>query len=680
MPDPNSPTPPGRRSSWPVVAVVAALLVAYVIMALGASRQKGLSYDEGEEIAIGYNIWRNHDLRMEAANGDLVKRWATLPLLLTKPVFPPKENPYWRAGGAYEVAFLFFFDTGNNPAALMFQCRSMVALLGVATGLLVFFCSKELFGNIGGLISLTLFVSSPSMLAFGAMVSTEMSVCLTLLGSTWCIWRLIHRVTWGRLLGSLIFVALLLLSKPTAIVTFPLTALMLAVKLYRGQPLEWRLGAHRTIYTRRAQAGIFAGLFVLHAVSGWAAVWAHYDFRYLASPNPGDPGIVFRTQTSDPIDPSVAEFLDWSRRTHFLPEGYLHGIEWLLGQNDSQASFMDGHWKFGGWRTFFPYAMGVKTQPALILLLVLSLAGWWSLRRADPSPDDEASVSSVSPKIYGAVPFIGLAVVYFAIAIMWDLNIGFRHALPIYPAAYVLAGALAFVWKRHGILAQGLIASLLAWHIAGPVGIYPDYLAYFSPVVGGPSQGYKHLVDSSLDWGQDLPGLKRWLEQNNPGDREPFYFAYFGTGNPDYYKIKSNRLPGRPEWRVLNAFPLKPGIYAISATLLQGIGTQTVGPWNKVAEKAYQRCVTNLATLAASFKDPQKQAELMKKYPEDFWKREYALFEKLRFGRLCAWLRHKREPDANVGYSILIWILDAHEIDAALLGPPMELADAPLHL
>ena len=101
MPDPNSPTPPGRRSSWPVVAVVAALLVAYVIMALGASRQKGLSYDEGEEIAIGYNIWRNHDLRMEAANGDLVKRWATLPLLLNKSVFPPKENPCWRAGGAY---------------------------------------------------------------------------------------------------------------------------------------------------------------------------------------------------------------------------------------------------------------------------------------------------------------------------------------------------------------------------------------------------------------------------------------------------------------------------------------------------------------------------------------------------------------------------------------------------
>lgn len=677
------PHPASHRLTWPVMAAVAGLLVAYVIMALSASRQKGLSYDEGEQIAIGYNIWLNKDFRMEASNGDLVKRWATLPLLVSRPIFPPKDNPYWRGGGAYEVAFLFFFGSGNDPRALMFQCRAMIALLGVATGLLVFFCSRELFGNLGGLISLTLFISSPSMLAFGAMVSTEMTVCLTLLGSAWCVWRLIHRVTWGRLLGSLFFLGLLLLSKPTAVVMFPLTAILLAVKLGCGRPLEWCLGLRRMIRSRLGQSGVFAGFFVLHGLFGWATIWAHYDFRYLASPDPADRGIVFKTQVQDPIDPSVTEFFAWSRRTHFLPEGYVHGIEWLLGQNDTQASFMNGQWKFGGWRTFFPYAMWAKTQPALILLLVVSLAGWWGMsraRKAEPPPDDGAVASSALPVSHGAVPFIGLAVVYFAIATMWNLNIGFRHALPIYPAAYVLAGALAFVWSRHGLLVQAVLASLLAWHISGPIQIYPHYLAYFSPVVGGPAQGYKHLVDSSLDWGMDLPGLKRWLDENNPGDREPVYFAYFGTGNPDYYKIKSNRLPGRPEWRVINAFALKPGIYAISATLLEGIGTQTVGPWNKVAEQAFQRCVTNLRMLSATFNDPEKKAALLKIYPEEFWTREYMLYEKLRFGRLCAWLRHRHEPDANVGYSILIWVLNANEINEAVFGPPVELADEPLHL
>jgi hypothetical protein len=675
-------TSAARRLTWPVVATVVALLVFYVVMALSASLQKGQSYDEGEEIAIGYNIWRHRDFRMEAANGDLVKRWATLPLLITKPAAPGSTNPYWRAGGAYEVAYIFFFESGNDPRALLRQCRTMMAVLGVATGLLVFFCSRELFGNLGGLISLTLFVSSPSMLAFGGMVSTEMAVCFTMLGSVWSVWRLLHRVTWGRLLGSLVFLGLLLLSKPSAVVIFPVTAIMIVVKLWRGLPLAWCLGAQRSVRSRFSQVRIFGGLFVLHGLFGWTTIWAHYDFRYLASPNPADPGIVFKTQPQDPIDPSVVAFFTWSRRTHFLPEAYIHGVEWLMAQDESQASFMDGRWKYGGWRTFFPYAMWVKTQPALILLLGLSLVGWRRLSRpgesAGTAPDDPLSTSA-APALYGAVPFFALAGVYFSIAVTWDLNIGFRHALPIYPAGYVLAGALAFVWAARGLVLKTAIALLLAWHVSGPVEIYPHFLAYFSPVAGGPTQGYKRLVDSSLDWGMDLPGLKRWLDQNNPGDREPFFFAYFGVSSPDYYNIKSNRLPGRPDWRLIKPFPLGPGIYAISATLLQGIGRQTVGPWNKLFEKAYQRMLTDLHAFEATANNPAQRAALLEKYPQEFWNSEYAVFEQLRFGRLCAWLRHKRTPDAMVGYSILIWHLSADEIFEAGLGPPVELEEAPLH-
>ena len=74
------------------------------------------------------------------------------------------------------------------------------------------------------------------MLVFGTMVSTEMTVCGTLLGSVWCTWRLLHRVTWGRLLGSLIFLGLLVLSKLTCVLMLPLTACLVAVKLAGGRP------------------------------------------------------------------------------------------------------------------------------------------------------------------------------------------------------------------------------------------------------------------------------------------------------------------------------------------------------------------------------------------------------------------------------------------------------------
>lgn len=42
-----------------------------------------------------------------------------------------------------------------------------------------------------------------------------------------------------------------------------------------------------------------------------------------------------------------------------------------------------------------------------------------------------------------------------------------------------------------------------------PTAVYPHYLAYFNELAGGPRNGYQSLVDSNLDWGQDLKELRR---------------------------------------------------------------------------------------------------------------------------------------------------------------------------
>ncbi|MDD2762984.1 MAG: glycosyltransferase family 39 protein [Opitutaceae bacterium] len=662
----------------------AALLALYLVLTLTASTRKGLSFDEGEQLAIGYNIWLRRDFRMEGANGDLVKRWAALPLLISRPAFPGTDSPDWRNGEPYVLGFRFFFQSGNRPEALLLQGRIMMALLGIATGLLVFLCSREIFGDIGGLVSLGLFTFSPHMLAFGANISTMMSVSLTLLGSTWCIWRLLHRITWGWLLGSLVFFGLLLLSKLTALVILPVTAVLLAVKLLSGRPLAWDLGAHRIFASRAAQIGIFAGLIAFHALFGWGSIWAGYGFRYAASPDPADPGIAFRRQPHRlPADPSLLAFLAWSHRMHVLPEGYLHGVEWLLtAEDDDREAFMNGRWTVGGWRLFFPYSMWVKTTPVLPSLLVMGLGGWWwcrwrreTQRRAIP----DGPAADTVPSFYGAIPFVTLILVYFGVAVLQDLNIGHRHILPIYPALYILAGAVGFLWTCRAAWGRAVVLLLLWWLPFDALAIYPHYLAYFNPLAGGPAQGYRHLVDSSLDWGMDLPGLKRWLVKHNPGDRTPVFLAYFGTDSPDYHQIECHRLPGFFfNWREREAYPLTPGIYAISATLLQSVYTRTFGPWNRVYERIYQHSRQNIELLDRTAADPQQRAALLGKYSPSFWEREYVIYERFRFGRLCAWLRHARPPDDDVGYAILIWRLGKADLHAALLGPPAELEDAPI--
>jgi hypothetical protein len=93
-------------------------------------------------------------------------------------------------------------------------------------------------------------------------------------------------------------------------------------------------------------------------------------------------------------------------------------------------------------------------------------------------------------------------------------------------------------------------------------------------LAGGPDGGWRYLVDSNLDWGQDLGGLKLWMDEN---DVPEVWLSYFGEARPDYYGIAYTGLDSFPPRLMdVQARPFAPqnpapGIYAISATNLQGV-------------------------------------------------------------------------------------------------------------
>lgn len=175
------------------------------------------------------------------------------------------------------------------------------------------------------------------------------------------------------------------------------------------------------------------------------------------------------------------------------------------------------------------------------------------------------------------------AVLYFGLALASRMNIGHRHLLPIYPCLFVLLGAV-WVWAgRQRIFLKACFAALAVWYVASSVTIFPHYLAYFNELAGGPDNGHKYLVDSNLDWGQDLKGLKQYMEKNKI---ERVWLSYFGLASPDYYGIGYQYLPslmmfqpriGYPELlRARRLQPLK-GIVAISATNLHGVYLPVLG-------------------------------------------------------------------------------------------------------
>ncbi len=113
-------------------------------------------------------------------------------------------------------------------------------------------------------------------------------------------------------------------------------------------------------------------------------------------------------------------------------------------------------------------------------------------------------------------------------------------------------------------LKTAFIIWLVLWQAYSVVSVYPHFLAYFNETVGGPSEGHKYVVDSNLDWGQDLKRLKQWTEKENI-DR--IYVNYFGGSDVEYHlkdKYKPWNGTSDPE-----EFP-KGNYLAVSATLLQG--------------------------------------------------------------------------------------------------------------
>ncbi|PYQ12326.1 MAG: hypothetical protein DMF80_19540 [Acidobacteria bacterium] len=115
-----------------------------------------------------------------------------------------------------------------------------------------------------------------------------------------------------------------------------------------------------------------------------------------------------------------------------------------------------------------------------------------------------------------------------------------------------------------------MVGLLCAWHAVSTALVHPHYLAYVNELGGGPANGYRLFADSSLDWGQDLKNLKRYLGRHGV---RAVKLSYFGTADPAYYDIPGELLPSHmlPPPRETTT-EVKPGdLLAVSATNLQGV-------------------------------------------------------------------------------------------------------------
>ena len=236
------------------------------------------------------------------------------------------------------------------------------------------------------------------------------------------------------------------------------------------------------------------------------------------------------------------------------PLQFIHGLGYVGGslRGSGFTGYMLGH-KIEGWTPlYFPLCWAVKFP---IPLQLTTLAG------------AAAAILGWNRKSSASILFVWApALFFFGTAMASNYHIGFRHVLPALPF-FILAGGFALSrWKS-----RATAALLLVWLAGSTIHAYPHGLAYFNEWVGGPSQGWRYLGDSNIDWGQGLPELGTYVQRNRIEGVRTFIFGY---DNPFFYlkpgSMDPQPLPSPGETDLPRRYVPRPGTYAISVNFLTG--------------------------------------------------------------------------------------------------------------
>lgn len=611
----------------------AAVLVLAGALSYASSLKESLTWDEPRQLTAGAAfLATGGDSRLSPEHPPLPRTLAALALRIV-PHVPFSADVRGFASGDASSAARDWLGERNDGNLLIRAPRAVMLVFPLALAVTVGLVARRLFGREAGLLALTLTALDPSFLSHGHYVTNDVPITFFLLLSILTFARWLERPGAGRLAAAAAALAAASLTKMSWILVLPPLAFMASLFVYRSRRDGRRLGRSLLVSS--------AALVTLLAAST-LAIWAAFGFRF--TPFRGNPPPSAPTQhdeirsgvTPMEIDEAwkevladgsgraeqgfVPEVLRVSRRYRLLPESYLYGFAYARRHAEGRWTYLAGHFSQTGFHAYFPAAVLLKTPLPTLLLLLGGLALIASGRVRFPA------------EAFLAAGLFGFALLYAAVAIAGSLDIGLRHFFPVLPALLVIASAPAAATSRAG---RGAVLVAVLWLALVDVVAFPNYLGYFNELGGGWRNGHRWLVDSNLDWDQDLLRLRAW-SRAHPDER--LVLLRSGEG-PIPRSLVAERFQDP------SAAPLSAGTYAISATFLVG----AVHPLTRTETWENDRLRGTYRMLWAEWDASGRRA------PSPG-------FEVLRRARLVARLR-SRAPDERIGTSLFLFRLTDRDLE-----------------
>ena len=533
------------------------LLSVMFFVGISSYQQDALTMDEQSHIGAGYSYLSQQDFRINAEHPPLIKDLSAVPLLFLDLNFP-LEDAAWTEGVNNQWIFgnKFIFNSGNDADQIIFWARLPMLLVLVSLGWFLFWWIKKEFNKEAALMTLFFFSFSPNLIAHGRLVTTDIGAILGLVLSTYFWLKFLRNPSNKNVLfAGLIFGFSMLLKFSLALLIPFFGIITLTYAIIKKKNLVQYLGKSVLI-------GLIGMVFVV-----WPVYQVHVT-NYPAERQVIDTASMLQPTMMNPLREFLISIADIPiiRSIGLYFTGLLMATQRTAFGN---TTYFLGEMANSSYRDYFPIVYLLKV-PIAFHVLTLTAIGLSIFKRAKKA---RLIIKDKIESNFTEFSMLVFLIIYWLTSVLGNLNLGIRHLLPVFPFTYVLVSLclIGFIKTIKKPILKKIsvffISFCLGWYAASSLVNYPYYISYFNEIVGT-DNGYKYVVDSNYDWGQDFKRLVKWVEENNI---ERIKIDYFGGADVRYY------LGDKAEW-FDSSSGVQKGYLAVSTTYLQsGIGEPVPG-------------------------------------------------------------------------------------------------------
>jgi 4-amino-4-deoxy-L-arabinose transferase-like glycosyltransferase len=509
-------------------------------------REKSITWDEAAHIAAGISAWHTGDFHVFVHNPPLVRQLATIPLLAMGVHVPLGEGWQWGRGTVLmnEMAYAYPGRFHN----LVMAPRAVILFIMLFFGALLWHDAHTRFGRFAGLVCVALYSFQPMLIAHGSIATVDAASAFFFYIAVRTFIRF-HQRGWNWTRASLMGLALgVAFSAKFTNVTLLIIMPVLAVILRSRGPGTFIRSRKMIGAFLQLGLAMFVVLFVINVSYGFDGT-----FHRLDSHN-------FKSRSFS----LLASFLPGSTRVP-LPYRLVEGFDSQSEVNETQGwlktkSYWMGRWVRGRVVFLFPWLVVTKLTIPLIVLVAVSvgLRLYQRLRRGTKKGGD---------RIWAA--YATVILIHFVIISNMAGSMTFRYLLAIVPflillgseAAENLSSLAPIKWRLREIILIITLCSSLATAALD----CPHYLAYNNAFLGGTERARKLDADACSQWGQDLIGLKKWMDRNAPAEK--LYLICSNPVEPHFYGLDGEIPLPEPApgiWAVTYKQMSRPDLYGIN--------------------------------------------------------------------------------------------------------------------